>query len=345
MVHIVQRALRAPRRRARRPRAEAAVRNALDAAPRTMQPPHVEFGLGPHRPRVASFFCEVPPAADGETALFSFPRALERLDPELRRLLHTHGWWTSRRHRAARDAAPPGNGARGAATLRLQPWPDGALPRRVSAGARRRAARPPARRPDCLLGAGQRGTDAGDGRRAQGAAGERGTVQLYRAMFGATRLHTWRQGDVLLFDNVLFGHARMPGQLPRLLHAIAEEMDTRAAPRHGARVRPRRRRAQEQGRGGHHALAARPGRLVDHPRDRDALPGLVLPDLRAAAVGGQHERQPQADTQSRLRPLGSVKCSDHDPRERNGPAFFRLPGSRRPSDTSCSSPPRPRRGA
>ena len=54
---------------------KALSRNAPDAAPLTMQPPHVEFGLGPHRPRVCGFFCEQPPAAAGETALFYFPAA------------------------------------------------------------------------------------------------------------------------------------------------------------------------------------------------------------------------------------------------------------------------------
>lgn len=39
---------------------------APEAAPVTMQPPHVEFGLGPHRPRVAAFFCELPPAEAGD---------------------------------------------------------------------------------------------------------------------------------------------------------------------------------------------------------------------------------------------------------------------------------------
>ena len=45
-------------------------RTAPEAAPVTMQPPHIEFGLGPHRPRVAGFFCEQPPAEAGGTALF-----------------------------------------------------------------------------------------------------------------------------------------------------------------------------------------------------------------------------------------------------------------------------------
>jgi len=205
-------------------------RNAPDAAPRTMQPPHVEFGLGPHRPRVASFFCEVPPAADGETALFSFPRALELLDPELRRLLHTHGWWTSRSGTVQpATLRHPETGLEG---LQLYAFSHGLTALCLDAYQRARAAE----RPDLPLvdrivysGPDSEGLTlvTGDGRKVP--LGERRTVQLYRAMFGATRLHTWRQGDVLLFDNVLFGHARMPGRQPRLLHAIfAEEMDTRA---------------------------------------------------------------------------------------------------------------------
>ena len=57
----------------------------------TMQPPHVEFGLGPHRPRVAAFFCEQPPAEAGGTALFFLPRAIERMPPSLHAKLRRHG--------------------------------------------------------------------------------------------------------------------------------------------------------------------------------------------------------------------------------------------------------------
>ena len=56
-----------------------------------MQPPHVEFGLGPHRPRVAAFFCEQPPAEAGGTALFSFPRAIKLMPPELHAKLRRRG--------------------------------------------------------------------------------------------------------------------------------------------------------------------------------------------------------------------------------------------------------------
>ena len=54
------------------------------------------------------------------------------------------------------------------------------------------------------------------------------SIEIFRAIFAAVRLHTWRRGDVLLFDNLLFGHARLPGRQPRKLHAIfAAEIDTR----------------------------------------------------------------------------------------------------------------------
>jgi hypothetical protein len=69
-------------------------RTAPEAAPVTMQPPHVEFGLGPHRPRVAAFFCEQPPAEAGGTALFSLPRAIELMPPSLHAKLRRHGWWS-----------------------------------------------------------------------------------------------------------------------------------------------------------------------------------------------------------------------------------------------------------
>ena len=68
-------------------------RTAPEAAPVTMQPPHIEFGLGPHRPRVAGFFCEQPPAEAGGTALFFLPRAIELLPPALHAKLRRCGWW------------------------------------------------------------------------------------------------------------------------------------------------------------------------------------------------------------------------------------------------------------
>ena len=67
------------------------------------------------------------------------------------------------------------------------------------------------------------------------------SVALFRAIFAASRLHAWRRGDVLLFDNILFGHARMPGRQPRKLHAIfAAEIDTRTLRRADA---PQRRQS------------------------------------------------------------------------------------------------------
>ena len=50
-------------------------RNAPPAQDGVMQTPHIEFGLGPHRPRVVGFYVEVPPAVDGSTARVYFPEA------------------------------------------------------------------------------------------------------------------------------------------------------------------------------------------------------------------------------------------------------------------------------
>ena len=53
-------------------------------------------------------------------------------------------------------------------------------------------------------------------------------LELFRAMLATLRLHDWQKGDVLLIDNVLNGHFRMPGSQPRRLHALfAEEIDSR----------------------------------------------------------------------------------------------------------------------
>ena len=53
-------------------------------------------------------------------------------------------------------------------------------------------------------------------------------LEYFRALFSTITLQYHQQGDVLLFDNVLYGHMRMPGAPPRKLHALfAEEIDTR----------------------------------------------------------------------------------------------------------------------
>jgi len=53
-------------------------------------------------------------------------------------------------------------------------------------------------------------------------------LEYFRAMFSTITLHHHRAGDIFLFDNVLYGHMRMPGSPPRSLHALfAEEVDSR----------------------------------------------------------------------------------------------------------------------
>ncbi len=57
---------------------------------------------------------------------------------------------------------------------------------------------------------------------------EKETIELYKAMFSTLEIHTWQKDDIMIFDNVLYGHFRMPGEEPRKLHAIfTEEVDTR----------------------------------------------------------------------------------------------------------------------
>merc|ERR1712050_372753 len=53
-------------------------------------------------------------------------------------------------------------------------------------------------------------------------------MEYFSAIFSTIQLQEWDRNDILMFDNILYGHFRMPGQQPRKLHAICgDEIDTR----------------------------------------------------------------------------------------------------------------------
>lgn len=198
-----------------------------------MQPPHVEFGLGPYRPRVVGFFAEVPPAAGGSTGRVYFPDAVRQLSPEFYQLLQENGWYMPQ----AGVVQPslmvhPETGRK---TLQLY-----SFSKKLASVAHQayREVRE-AQRPDLpqvleILITETQGNTVDytlELVRPNGTIFEMPhhfQLEYYRAMFTTLRLQHWRKGDLLLFDNLLYGHMRMPGEQPRKLHAIfAEEVDSR----------------------------------------------------------------------------------------------------------------------
>lgn len=206
-------------------------RNAPDAQEGVMQNPHQEFGLGVFRPRLVCFFVEVAPApGTGPTARVYLPDALERLSPELRGLLRTHGWWV--RHAGATQPCLLSHPETGCESLQLY-----CFSRTLSAVAHqaylevRASERPdlpyvesipydgPLDFPITLV--------SPDGSR-RFELPRKQALEFYRAIFSTTSLLFWQDSDILLFDNLLYGHMRFPGPPPRKLHAIfADEIDTR----------------------------------------------------------------------------------------------------------------------
>lgn len=216
-------------------------RNAPDAAPDVIQCPHVEFGSGPMRPRVVSFFCETPPAQSGETAIMYFPDAIGYLSPSMQKLLATHGWWVPR----SRVVQPSllVHPETGRETLQCYTYSHAQAPLVQLAWEKlRMTAESSGGRPDfpSIKAVPYSGPDhhgmtlvKSDGTHVPLTDAQ--SLELLTAMLRTVRFHSWQQGDVLLIDNILHAHFRMPGSQPRRLHAIfAEEIDSRTLRRDDA---------------------------------------------------------------------------------------------------------------
>lgn len=204
-------------------------RNAPLAHPGAMQCPHVEFGIGPHRPRVVVFFAEVPPAVGGKTARVNFPEAIKRMSTNLYHTLSENGWWNPQ----AKVVQPSilVHPETGLETLQLYTFSRKLVKVAHEAYVQvREQLRPdlpevtsiPYEGPHdySIVLVAPNGTQFEMPREMQ--------LEMYYAIFATITLQDWQAGDILLFDNVLYGHFRMPGKQPRKLHAIfAEQVDTR----------------------------------------------------------------------------------------------------------------------
>mmetsp|Transcript_53 Transcript_53/g.233 ORF Transcript_53/g.233 Transcript_53/m.233 type:complete len:407 (-) Transcript_53:982-2202(-) len=197
-----------------------------------MQTPHQEFGIGVFRPRFVSFFVKVaPPRGTGPTARVYLPDAVQRLSPELRDLLRTHGWWVEQA-----GVIQPSlliHPESGAECLQLWCFSRTLAPIAYEAYLQVRASERPdlpfvesipydgrPNFPITLVSA--------DGRSKFTLPREQ-ALELFRAVFSTMSLLYWEAGDLFIFDNMLYGHMRMPGPPPRSLHALfGDEVDTRA---------------------------------------------------------------------------------------------------------------------
>ena len=209
-------------------------RNAPDASLDAIQPPHVEFGLGPMRPRVVSFFCETPPAHAGETASIYFPDAIESLSPSMRELLSTHGWWVPRSGVVQPSLlVHPETGLEGLQcyTFSHAQAPLVHLAWEILRGNDESSGGRPDLPPIDAVpysGPDHHGMTLVKSDGTLVPLTDSQSLELLTAMLRTLRLHSWKQGDVLLIDNVLYAHFRMPGSQPRRLHAIfADEIDSR----------------------------------------------------------------------------------------------------------------------
>jgi hypothetical protein len=204
-------------------------RDAPKASHGTMQCPHVEFGLGPFRPRIVSFFVQIPPSVGGTTGRVFFPQAIPQLSPKLYDMLQHNGWWNP----IAKVIQPSilVHPETGLETLQLYTFSRQLAPVAHQAYVSVRETE----RPDLpeVLDIPYNGdSDFGitlvrpDGTKFEMPHDMQ--LELFKAIFSTIRLQSWQKGDLFLFDNILYGHFRMPGEQPRKLHAMfAHEIDTR----------------------------------------------------------------------------------------------------------------------
>ena len=215
-------------------------RTAPNAKPGAMQPPHTEYGLGPIRPRVGAFYCEVAPQTAGETGLCDLQAALASLPDDLRQAFTASGWWNPRC-----GVVQPCVFVHPETDSRVmgQLW---GFTKTLSAAALAaywrvadaRPSYPQVERMD--VGGNDAGMDYAhvlvDGdedsprrlraRKRQLSPGQ--SLRLFEAVYGCASFFKWQDHDLLIWDNVLLGHWRMPGSQPRRLHAFfGDEIDTR----------------------------------------------------------------------------------------------------------------------
>ena len=206
-------------------------RDAPRAQRGVMQPPHQEFGLSVYRPRVVSFYVEEAPkrGADGASGRVYLPDAARRLPPQLLELFRENGWWNPLA--GAIQPAVMLHPETGVETLQLYSFtqPLAAAAKEAYAQVRREH-RPDLPNVDSVDYGGSE-TYSLQLVRPNGTRFElpkERVLEYFRAMFLEASLHEHQTGDLLLFDNLLYGHFRMPGAPPRKLHAmVADEVDVR----------------------------------------------------------------------------------------------------------------------
>jgi len=210
--------------------------------PGTLQPPHVEFGSGPHRPRVAAFYCESGGICGASFGRVYLPDAVSKLTVEIRSVLETHGWMWEGGDGVVQPCILV-HPETGHCALQLYPFSKMLAAFMARALKELRADGLTLLPPEIeRILYNDECQDQGltlvtpDGESSARVLTEEQTVEIYKAVLSTMELHAWKTNDLLLFDNILYGHCCMPSgegeeqqQHPPLkLHALfADEVDTR----------------------------------------------------------------------------------------------------------------------
>jgi len=198
-------------------------RNVPTAQKKTMQCPHVEFGAGPSRPRAIGFYCEIVAKSGGETGRIYFPDAIKRLSPKLKEKLDRNGWWNP----IAKSVVQPSiliHPETGMETLQLYAYSHRIIPNALKAYEEVRVERPELPEVKEIFYGGKDKyplilvNEAGKKMKLS----DEEMKEIFKAMFSTTEVFDWQKNDLLLFDNVLYGHFRLPGEQPRKLHGKQE---------------------------------------------------------------------------------------------------------------------------